>query len=384
MSTRCYRSLAASRLRRLAVPPSSAESPNARRPSVSSRASRMPPSRAHDPRRPRPSRNSTSTLSASDFAHARSLDVSSIHLSRRRDGGFDVLALPRHHRRRRRRSTPNRAPIFLGRQERVAVPRLLIRPVPRHAVDSIRLSRRAPADVHGARMTLPPLRLGAAGADGATRRSSPGEARREGSRSGVEREYANLGAVPKSLDVAEGGALAEGLAERDPRGVRCAAEDDDGGDAATDPRGVRHVDFGVASTESPRGTRGGVRAGGEGTVGMRPRTWTARVGATAVAGDAAGGGRDSARRRRRAPSPPPRWSARFVSASGGRFGVLVGPGGGGGPRGRLRGRGRRRESGRVHRQLRQELADDGVRHVLVPQLLQLLAHRIDGDASERV
>ena len=73
----------------------------------------------------------------------RSLDVSSIHLSRRRDGGFDVLALPRHHRRRRRRSTPNRAPIFLGRQERVAVPRLLIRPVSRHAVDSIRLSRRA-------------------------------------------------------------------------------------------------------------------------------------------------------------------------------------------------------------------------------------------------
>ena len=52
--------------------------------------------------------------------------------------------------------------------------------------------------------------------------------------------------------------------------------------------------MGVASTASLRGARGGVRAGGEGTVGMRPRTWTARVersevGATAVAGDAAGG-----------------------------------------------------------------------------------------------
>lgn len=62
-------------------------------------------------------------------------------------------------------------------------------------------------------MTHPPLLLGAAGADGATRRSSPGEARREGSGSGLEREYANLGAVPKSLDVAERGILAEGVAE---------------------------------------------------------------------------------------------------------------------------------------------------------------------------
>ena len=163
------------------------------------------------PRRPRPSRNSTPTLSASETWPAQ--PRRSIH-PRRRDGGFDVLALPR-----------TTAAVAVG--PRPIAPRFSLTtgtrrgstppdtPCSRHAVDLTRPSRGGTTTRHMALDDAPAARLSAAAP-----MAPPDEVRRERR---VARARDRGGArvresrPAKSLDVAEGGAPTRGWRRRSPR-----------------------------------------------------------------------------------------------------------------------------------------------------------------------